>query len=61
MTMSYSFQRFRIVVEANQSEAFKEIAGIVELLKELGHKIMVMFFVTSKLMHKEILVLMSLQ
>ena len=49
------------MVEANQSEAFKEIAGIVELLKELGHKIMVMFFVTSKLMHKEILVLMSLQ
>jgi hypothetical protein len=59
--MSYSFQRFRIVVEANQREAFKEIAGIVELLKELGHKIMVMFFVTSKLMHKDILVLMSLQ
>jgi hypothetical protein len=61
MMMSYSFQRFRIVVEANDRDAFKDIADIAELLKELGHKIMLMFYFTSKLVQKDILVLMSLQ
>ena len=49
------------MVEATDRDAYKDIADIVELLKELGHKIMVMFYATSKLMQKDILLLMSLQ